>query len=86
MDSEAKDKLKIKVSTEDKIITNYDQMLKELIEFVHECCGDALEHIENDNIIYAAYSIGRLHLTVSNSIEQFGIGHLFKENMEQKDD
>ncbi len=87
MDSTTKDELKIKSDKEIQRlqITNYDQMLKEFIEFVDECCDDALEFIESGNSVYAAYSIGRLHKTASDAIDNFGIGHLFKKEIEDKE-
>jgi hypothetical protein len=84
MDSTTKDELKIKekrklIDPSELMITNYDQMLKELILTIHDSTEDILKNLMHDNCVLAAYNIGMLHKTASNAIENFGIGHLFKE-------
>jgi hypothetical protein len=87
MDSTTKDELKVKINANllktpdvNKItITNYDEMLKDLLVSIHKSCEAILTNLENDDGMIAAYNIGLLHSCASYAIDEFGIRHLFDE-------
>ncbi len=66
------------IDPSEPLITNYDEMLKEFIEYIDKSCEAILKNLDRENYILAAYDVGLLHNTASNAIEQFGIAHLFK--------
>ena len=97
MDSTTKDELKIReynqelknMQQERKChkmeITNYDEMLKELIISIDETCEAILLNLKSESYILAAYNIGMLHKEASDAIDQFGIGHLFTDEAQKND-